>query len=267
MSKKQEKQEKELEVKNQTTEMTTSSSLDYSGNEEADASDIIVPRILLMQGTSKWVPETFNMGEIIDSVEEKVLAKKGATLKILPFIMKKTWEVFTQEQPPAWLRSEKWNAANDQLDWKFEEEDPDRGTIDCFRQRNYGFYCFVLEEDGSIDEFAIPSLINFRSASGFKEGKKIASWFARMKSMNKPGFTVTWNITTETVKESDKSYQKFIVKRGETATEEQQKAVMKWLDLFATQAQKIKDHDVDDAADATATGPVQSGEVQQQAQF
>lgn len=256
-----------MEKDQQSQALTTESNSGFSGNEEADASDIIVPRILLMQGTSKWVPETFNMGEIIDSVEEKVLAKKGGTLKIIPFIMRKTWEVFTDEQPPAWLRQEKWNAANDQLDWKFSEEDPDRGTIDCFRQRNYGFYCFVLEEDGSIDEYAIPSLINFRSASGFKEGKKIASWFARMKSMNKPGFTVTWDITTETVKESDKSYQKFIVKRAENATEQQQKVVLKWMDLFAKQAEKIKDHEVDEASTDAQSAPVQSGEVQQEAQF
>lgn len=266
MSKKQEKQEKELEVKSQEQSLTTNSNLDYSGNEEADASDIIVPRILLMQGTSKWVPETFNMGEIIDSVEEKVLAKKGATLKILPFIMKKSWEVFSDEQPPKWLRQEKWNAANDNLDWKFTEEDPDRGTIDCFRQRNYGFYCFVLEEDGSIDEFAIPALVNFRSASGFKEGKKIASWFARMKSMKQPGFTVTWELSSETIKETDKAYQKFVVKRGENATDEQKKVVMKWLDLFATQAQKIKDHEVDEADTDAASAPV-SESVQSEAQF
>ena len=118
----QEKETKELQQKPEETSLTSNSNLDYSGNEEADSSDIIVPRILLMQGTSKWVPETFNMGEIIDSVEEKVLAKKGETLTILPFIMTKTWEVFSDEQPPAWLRKEKWNAANDQLDWKFTEE-------------------------------------------------------------------------------------------------------------------------------------------------
>lgn len=269
MSKKpQPKESKELQENLEEKSLATDNfNSDFSGNEEADSSDIIVPRILLMQGTSKWVPETFNMGEIIDSVEEKVLAKKGETLKILPFIMTKTWEVFSDEQPPAWLRKEKWNAANDQLDWKFTEEDPDRGTIDCFRQRNYGFYCFVLEGDGSIDEFAVPSLVNFRSASGFKEGKKIASWFARMKSMKKPGFTVTWELSTETVKESDKSYQKYIVKRGENSTEEQQKVVMKWLELFAKQANSIKDHDVDEVDKPTAGAPTGTATEQQQAQF
>lgn len=264
----QEKETKELQQKPEETSLATDNfNSDFSGNEEADSTDIIVPRILLMQGTSKWVPETFNMGEIIDSVEEKVLAPKGETLTILPFIMTKTWEVFSDEQPPKWLRKEKWNAANDQLDWKFTDEDPDRGTVECFRQRNYGFYCFVLEKDGSIDEFAVPSLINFRSASGFKEGKKIASWFARMKSMNKPGFTVTWKIKSETVKEEDKSFQKFVVTRGENSTEEQQKVVMKWLDLFAKQQGNIKDHVVDETDAESPRAPMSSGEVGQQAQF
>lgn len=231
--------------------MVDNSNLGFKGNEDADAGDIIVPRILLMQGTSKWVPETFNMGEIIDSVEEKVLAAKGKSIKIIPFVMRKSWEVFIAEQPPTWVRSEPWNAGNDADEWKFTEDDPARGEINYFRQRNYGFYCFVLEEDGAIDEFAIPALINFRSSSGFKEGKKIASWFSRMKSMNQPGFTVSWEISSETVKTDDKSYQKFVVKRGANVSKEQMEPIYKWLTLFSDQAERIKDHDAEEVAEQT----------------
>lgn len=243
--------------------------MDYKGNEAAEATDILIPRILLMQGTSKWVPESFNMGDLITSVDEELLAKKGDTIEIIPFVMKKSWQVFTREKNPQWVREEPWNAANDNLEWEFEEEDPDRGVVELKRQRNYGFYCFVVGEDG-IDKYAIPSLINFRSSAGFKDGKKIASHFGVMKSMEQPGFTVTWKISTETVKDGDNSYMKFVVRKGRNVTEEEMQPIYKWLNLMKTQAANIKDHAVneDESSETTVNNtPPKTNESTQQAQF
>jgi hypothetical protein len=179
--------------------------------------------------------------------------------------MKKTWQIFTRETPPSWLREENWDAANDNLDWQFTEEDPERGTMELSRQRNYGFYCFVLGEDG-IDKFAIPALINFRSSSGFKEGKKIASWFSRMKALDQPGFTVTWEISSETVKDDDKSYQKFVVKRGRNVTKEEMEPIYKWLDLLRS-ASNIREHRVDEEVAPTVKDVGATESATEQAQF
>lgn len=250
--------------------MNLNSSLDYKGNEDAEAGDILIPNILLMQGTSKWVPEDFNIGDLITSVDEDLLASRGETIEIIPFVMKKTWVIFTDEKTPKWVRNEPWNAANDNLPWQFEEEDPEKGIMQLKRQRNYGFYCFVIGDNG-IDQFAIPSLINFRSSAGFKPGKKIASHFSTMKSMGFPGFTVSWVIGSENIKDGEKTYQKFTVKKGRNTTEDEGKFIAKWLDLFATQADKIKDHEVEEEMEATGVGntPPASGqpEMNQQAQF
>lgn len=272
MSQKNQNQKQEAEAKNelvakQSNQLVDSSSLEFKGNEEASASDIIVPRMLLMQGMSKWVPDHFSQGDIINSVEETLLAKRGETVSIIPFILKKTWQIFTQESPPQWVREEPWNEANDALEWEFEEEDADRGVVQLKRQRQYGFYAFVVKDE--VDPFPIPVLVNFRSSAGFKEGKKIASHFSMMKGMNQPGFNVVWNISSESVKDGDKSYQKFVVKKGRMTTKEEAQPILQWLKLMQTAADKIKDHDVDDTADiAGPSAPgVQKGEVSQQAQF
>jgi len=242
-------------VEKQTTELEThNSNLAFKGNEEAEATDILIPRILLMQGTSKWVPDTFNMGDLINSVEEELLAAKGKKITIIPFVMKKTWQIFTDEQTPQWVRQETWNAANDNADWQFEEEDPDRGVVQLKRQRNYGFYCLIVGEDGTIDPFSIPAQINFRSSSGFKEGKKIASHFGVMKSMQQPGFTVAWDIGTESVKDGDKSYQKFIVKKARNTTKEEMEPIYKWLTLMETQADRFTEHSEAEETETTVTG-------------
>jgi len=219
-----------------------------------------------MQGTSKWVPDSFNQGDIINSVEESLLAKKGETVEIIPFMLKKSWEIFTRETPAAWVRSEPWNAGNDHLEWEYEETDPDRGVQQLKRQRQYGFYAFVVTKEE--EAFPIPVLINFRSSAGFKEGKKIASHFAMMKGLNQPGFNVSWTIGTESVKDGDKNYQKFVVRKARNVTEEEMKPVFQWLKLMSTN-QNIKDHDVDDTADISgpAAPTVKNGEVNQQAQF
>lgn len=235
-------------------ELTTNLNLEYSGNEEADSSDIIIPKILLMQGTSKWVPEEFNIGEIIDSVDEEIIAKKGETVELIPFILKKTWEVFTNETPAQWKRSEKWTPANDDLPWEFTEEDPETGTQNLKRQRQYSFYCMLA---GATDDFAIPKLIGFRSSAGFRPGKKIASHFATMKGINQPGFNVTWTVGSETVKDESAgvSYQRFVVKKARAITDEEMTPILNWLKIMSVSPDKFKDHVVEADSKTTDVTP------------
>ena len=258
------KQNKQL-AKKQTAEVQDNSSLDYKGNEEASASDIIVPKLLLMQGTSPWVPERFNLGDLVNSVEEELLAARGEVVEILPFVLNKTWQVFTRETPPKWVRQEPWHEGNDQLEWEFSEEDPDRGVVELKRQRQYGFYAFIVKKE--VDPFPVPVLVNFRSSAGFKEGKKIASHFAMMKGMGQPGFNVIWKLSAESVKSGDKSFQKFVVQKGRMATKEETEPVLKWLTLMNSGA-KIVDHDVEETDETVVQAPpVNATAPQAEAQF
>ena len=195
-----------------------------------------------MQGTSKWVPDTFNMGEIINSVDECVLAAKGETVEVVPFKLTKTWEIFTDDTPAEWVRSEKWTPANDDLPWQFTEEDEEKGVRNLKRQRQYGFHSIIAGEN---TDFQIPVLINFRSSAGFKEGKKIASHFATMKALNKPGYTVTFTIGSESVKDGDKNFQKFVVKKGRMTSPEEVDAIRPWLTLMQDPS-KFKNHSVEE---------------------
>ena len=71
--------------------------------------------------------------------------------------------------------------------------------------------------------------MNFRSSAGFKEGKKIASHFATMRALKKPGYTCTWTIGAESVKDGDKNFQKFVVRKGKNTTADDVAVIEPWL--------------------------------------
>lgn len=243
-----------------------------AGTEEAEASDIIIPRMLLMQGTSKWVTDSkFNLGDIMNSVEEVKIGDKNKPVEVLPFLLRKTWEIFEDVQNGPWLGSEAWNSGNDDLDWQFEREDEEKGLMKLKRQRNYGFYVFNVADLGS--GFPVPMLLNFRSSSGFKEGKKIASHFSMMKGLQQPGHNVVWSVKSEGVSTGEgkdkRAYQKFVVQKARNATPEEMASCQQWLKLLSSNRDRIKDHNVDEADDSesTTTSHTKSDVAGKEAQF
>ena len=229
------------EVTTKEAEVTTAlNNASLAGSEEADAGDIIVPRILLMQGTSKLVPDTFQQGDIIQSLDEERLGGRGEPVEIVPFALKKTWEEFEKGDESKWIGSYAWNASNNDLEWQFVNEN----GAECFRQRQYTFYCFIASEMGA---FPIPCLIGFRSSSGFKEGKKIASHFSVMKGQNLPGHNVAWSIDSATVKDGGKSFQKFAVKKVRETTAKEIEVCNKWLGIISNAGTNIKEHSENEA--------------------
>lgn len=209
-----------------------------------------------MQGTSKWVPDQFQQGDIIHSVDEEKLGGKGDPVLFIPFMLRKTWQIFAKEgDTQEWVREEPWHAANDHLDWQFTE-DNDGEVRELFRHRNYGFYSILVNDiEGG---YPIPVLVNFRSSAGFKQGKKIASHFAIMKGMNREAYNVVWSAESESHKEPGKAYQKYLIKKAANASEDQMNVCVDWVKLMAT-ASNIKTHDVDEEVSGQQNrGPVNS---------
>jgi hypothetical protein len=261
MSKKQNLPEEKKQ--NQIAIDKESLALAEMGSAAADSSDIIVPRILLMQGTSKWVSSgDAAQGDIIDSVTEEKLGGKGQSFNIIPFYLAKTWEIFDDDSND-WVRSEPWNASNDKLEWQFQEDDSAQGFVSRKRQRQYSFYCF-LESDLDTG-FPVPKIVTFRSSSGFGEGKKIASHFAMMRGMQQPGYNVTWSLESQPVKDGNKAYQKYVVKKAGNTVESAYSACNQWLKILASN-QNIKAHDVEETRE-TKTAPTETATTQAEASF
>jgi len=199
------------------------------GAEEATATDFTIPRLRLMQGLSDEVGSgEKGMGEVIKSTTKETLAKKGDLIRLIPFKMEKTWGIYDVSNPgqPKWVRTEPWNASNDNLEWDFMEDGKKMR-----RDKTYSFYA-LLENEVTAKITALPILISF-SRSSFKAGKVLANHFAECLAEKTPPCAKMFDVKSEYVNEGDKKYYVYEVKHTDSKTSiEFIKACKQWFDLI-----------------------------------
>lgn len=153
----------------QTTELTTAQDLSAWGQADVSASDLVLPKILLMQGLSELVAQgNAKMGDIINSLTSEVIGGEKSPIKILPFFCRKSWLI------------EKWTGSK----YEYDKVIPDIGErlpyeeeIGGTRYKNsHQYEFFVLTSDKSI-----PHVMTFRGKS-HKAGKQL---FTQMYVVNK----------------------------------------------------------------------------------
>src|SRR4051794_30344857 len=94
-------QSKALELKKPTA---VAAPMSLEGMEGIDASDILIPKLLLMQGLSELVAEgKFQMGDIVNSVTQAKLGDKTKSIEFIPIATFKTWVVMHDKQYAATL--------------------------------------------------------------------------------------------------------------------------------------------------------------------
>lgn len=215
------------------------------GAEEATAQDFTIPRLRLMQGLSDEVGSgEKNMGEIIKSTTKDTLAKKGDLIRLIPFKMEKTWNIYDVSQPgqPQWVRSEPWNAANDGLDWEFTEDGKKHR-----RDKTYSFYT-LLENEVQVKPTALPVLISF-SRTSFKAGKVLANHFAECLAEKQPPCMKMFDVKSEYVNEGDKKYYVYEVKHtGADTKMDFIQACKKWFDMINQGKAKVAAEVVDESS-------------------
>ncbi len=240
-------------VASSTALSTTGTDINSSwGAEEATSNDIIIPKLLLMHGLSKEVQSGNKIqGDLIRSTTLETLAKKGEKLKVIPFMMTKTWRISDiSESPPKWKRDEIWNAANDELPWEFEEVDAkDSKNKKMRRDKAYNFYAMV---PGDIAKGgAFPIRLQFLRTSS-QAGRAIADYFAKSRMFQKPPASQMWEISSELVT-GVKPYFKFTANPSTATDTVHLQECKNWFDTIKGNAGKIKEHDVDET-DETAAG-------------
>lgn len=219
------------------------------GAEEATSNDIIIPKLLLMHGLSKEVQSGNKIqGDLIRSTTLETLAKKGEKLKVIPFMMTKTWRISDiSESPPKWKRDEIWNATNDDLAWEFEELDvKENKTKKMRRDKAYNFYAMVVSD---IDKGgAFPIRLQFLRTSA-QAGRSIADYFAKSRMFQKPPAAQMWEISSELVT-GPKPYFKFVANPSTATSQEHLEECKNWFDTIKGNAHKVKEHEADEVDDS-----------------
>lgn len=225
---------------------------DWNDSSELDQSDILIPKILLMQGPSKMVAAgKCKFGEIVDSVSEKILgsAIEGQVkpVMIIPIMQFKTWVHNEKVGEKFQLRGvEPATAANADTPLKDYEKN---GSI-WRSDRTQNFFVLVVE-GGKIG--ALPHLLSFRRTS-YRTGQKLYTHFYESKTANKPPASTTFALSGRKRENSDgQPYYIFEMKpEGETSMELVGQAYT-WLKRLKENKHKVDNRDLTDD-EVTAPG-------------
>lgn len=145
---------------------------DFFEEGASDSSDILIPKLLLMQGISGAVAEEkASSGDIINSVTLEVLGNKQKPLEIIPIkIMPKTW-VIEQKIDGKWTykATKPWLPQDKDLPWSYMENGEEM-------RRNQSLNFFVLLAKDVGNPTALPFVLSFRRTS-YVTGKKFNTYF------------------------------------------------------------------------------------------
>ena len=210
------------------------------------ASDIIIPKILPMQGLSVAVSEgRAAMGEFRSSLTNELIGKIDQPFEAIPFYLEKMWDI--QEQQPdgsfKWARTipviDNPLAAgyNDNLKW---EDEVDGKKVKNIRRLN--FYMLLpqeIEKGG-----AIPYVFSFKSTS-IKEGKKLLTqmYVRNIRANLPPAANVI--ILGGVRRKNDKGV--FIVPNyslGRRTTDAELAECLNWIKLIRSGKAKADDSDI-----------------------
>lgn len=152
-------------AKTQSTEVAAPVNLDAFGSGSVSSSDIVIPKILTMQGLSKLVTDgEAKFGDFVDSMSTTVLGSINTPLEFIPFHMDKIWIIEVMNgNKYEFDRIEPVTAANEAR--RYEE------TVDGKAYKNskvMNFYVMLPSD------MSMPYVLPFKGTS-IKAGKALAT--------------------------------------------------------------------------------------------
>lgn len=212
-------------VVNQSYEVSNDLVKEFEGmglgaGEEIDSSDILVPKISLMQAMSKPVSKgKAKVGLFYNSVD---LTELGDNLEMIVLDSYKNWQEFrvSQKGQDEYIGTKPFYG-NENLEYDFKDEE----GKDCKRIQVLGFYVLLLEDIKN--GMAFPYAVDFKKSSK-KAGRELTTYFAKLRSAGLPSFAKVFSLGTELV-EDEYTYYVKTVNMGRDITKEELGDVKNWL--------------------------------------
>lgn len=232
----------------------TTQQMDEWGAPVVSQQDVVVPKILLMQGLSVAVSEDkAKMGEFRDSLSNVLMAGIAEEFECIPFYLEKAWDIMLEDEEGDY----KWDrtipvvenpASPDYNDnWKYESE---VGGIKQKNVRRFNFYVLLPSEVAKGD--AIPYVISFKS-KGFKEGKKLFTqmYLRNVRSGMPPA---AFHIKMRSSKEKNEKGIFYVPQftLADKTTDEELSECLNWIKLIRKGSVKVDESDNQVAMDLAA---------------
>lgn len=224
--------------------------------------DVLIPKLLLMQGLSEFVNERkAAQGDMVRSLTGEVVGNPDKPVEFIPVMYTNTWVEeelvgkkyeFRQEVPR--------NARNEADPWEFTHN-----GAPWRRKKSINLYAILtkdiaaeaeeirkFKETGELpdaDKALLPVLISFRSTS-FKAGMKLATHFQKAKKFGVPGYVNTFKLKCYQDKNDQGTYYVLDVESAGKTAPEALKLAQEWNQILSTGSVKV--HEVDAASKGDA---------------
>jgi len=204
---------------------------DMMDETDVDVSDIIIPKMLTMQGLSEFVAEDkAKAGQIVGSLDGNLIADKGEQVEIILFHRFKTWINFKIVGGKEEFDSiENFTAQNANL--PTEEGD-------YKRYQSLNFYCLIAEDLKK--ESFLPYVVSFKSTN-YKTGRAIETFRAKMKEFGKPFCFKTMKLGTKQVENDKGKFYINTVEEGRDTTDQELSKVRHWFSMIKESNIKVDD--------------------------
>lgn len=227
-------------------------------------SDVVIPKILLMQGLSELVADgVAKMGDYVRSTTGEKLGDANATLDVIPLTFKNTWIISEKIGDKYEFRGiQERNAKNENDPWEFKEN----GT-NWKRTKSIDLYALlpadIAAEAVEIEKFKktgempdlnktlLPVVISFRSTS-YSAGKRVVTHFTQAAGMAKFGvkaYGFTLKLSCVKDKNDKGTYFVWEVKPGSKLAPESLERASEWHKIVTVHGVKVDEEAENKAAD------------------
>lgn len=210
------------------------------GGDDFELSDVLTPKILLMQPMSKLVVEEGKgkAGDFLDSLEQVVLGDTKKPLEIIVFDKLKNWKVSDLSSGrKEWVRYDAYRKGDEALDWEFVEDGKQ------MRRDKVLTYSVLLVKDGVIQE--MPYKISF-SSSTYKNAKRLQTYIEKLRMQGKNSAASTFKLLSKKETNDKGTFYVIDVAVGRPTTQEEQAMALDWYLAVKNGERELQDHDIDD---------------------
>lgn len=215
-----------------------------------EASDLVIPSVQLMQGTSSLVgDDKAKLGDIVNMQTEEVLGSPDKPIKILPLKMYKTLRTYdVTNNGFKFMHEEPLTPANDKMDGEGQEN-----GIPVKRYHTMNFFV-LLKSDLEKNE-AFPCLVRFRS-TGMNAGRALATHLYKRVHLRQLPYSQFVELSCRKEKKDTATYAVFSIGKPENASAEDIKVAQDWLATLATANVRVDEREDTAAETMAAAKPV-----------
>lgn len=210
---------------------------------KVDASDIMIPKILLMQAISALVSdEKAKAGDMVHSLDEIVIGSKET--KPIEFVVLDMYKTMITFENGDYIKTEPLTAENKDLPW---EETVGNTLVKRQTCQNY----YVIKTDDVENMTVFPHVITFKSTS-FRAAKKLATKLVMIEEFGAECYEKTFKLVAKQEENDKGKFYVFDVLDGRRSTDAEKQQAAKWIERLGKSTVKVHEAEEDDATSKQA---------------